>query len=193
MIGPSLSLTGTSIPFVSSAITNYSYYNEVGGKRCRSIVQLNKLRSLFVLSARSINRHSYKLFIYRWLGEASVNVSTDLVFYIYRLLQFQTVSIITEVKLFDKSFLFLFLFTGFFKDLLANSKKVFHEMFKKTYGILYEQNSFVFTDLFKELENYYAKGTVSFQWFSLWPRSLHSNHLSQTILISYNTFKLTRQ
>ena len=34
-------------------------------------------------------------------------------------------------------------------------------MFKKTYGILYEQNSFVFTDLFKELENYYAKGTVS--------------------------------
>ncbi|KAK9310801.1 hypothetical protein QLX08_000093 [Tetragonisca angustula] len=51
-------------------------------------------------------------------------------------------------------------FHGFFRDLLANSKKVFHEMFKKTYGILYEQNSFVFTDLFKELENYYAKGTV---------------------------------
>ncbi|XP_003488957.1 glypican-4 isoform X1 [Bombus vosnesenskii] len=51
-------------------------------------------------------------------------------------------------------------FHSFFKDLLANSKKVFHEMFKKTYGILYEQNSFVFTDLFKELENYYAKGTV---------------------------------
>ncbi|KAK1133403.1 hypothetical protein K0M31_011214 [Melipona bicolor] len=49
---------------------------------------------------------------------------------------------------------------GFFRDLLANSKKVFHEMFKKTYGILYEQNSFVFTDLFKELENYYSKGTV---------------------------------
>ncbi|KAK1118054.1 hypothetical protein K0M31_015333 [Melipona bicolor] len=51
-------------------------------------------------------------------------------------------------------------FHGFFRDLLANSKKVFHEMFKKTYGILYEQNSFVFTDLFKELENYYSKGTV---------------------------------
>lgn len=34
-------------------------------------------------------------------------------------------------------------------------------MFKKTYGILYEQNAYVFTDLFKELENYYAKGTVS--------------------------------
>ncbi|XP_023288237.1 glypican-6 [Orussus abietinus] len=51
-------------------------------------------------------------------------------------------------------------FHSFFKDLLATSKKGFHEMFKKTYGILYEQNSSVFTDLFKELENYYAKGTV---------------------------------
>ncbi|XP_024941407.1 glypican-6 isoform X2 [Cephus cinctus] len=51
-------------------------------------------------------------------------------------------------------------FQNFFKELLATSKKGFHEMFKKTYGILYEQNSEVFTDLFIELENYYAKGTV---------------------------------
>ncbi|KAG6801345.1 glypican-4 isoform X1 [Apis mellifera caucasica] len=51
-------------------------------------------------------------------------------------------------------------FHSFFKDLFANSKRVFHEMFKKTYGTLYEQNAYVFTDLFKELENYYAKGTV---------------------------------
>ncbi|CAD1478607.1 unnamed protein product, partial [Heterotrigona itama] len=63
-------------------------------------------------------------------------------------------------ELFDKPSGLFVLFAGFFRDLLANSKKVFHEMFKKTYGILYEQNSFVFTDLFKELENYYAKGTV---------------------------------
>jgi len=52
-------------------------------------------------------------------------------------------------------------FTGFFKDLLAASKRGFHEMFKKTYGMIYEQNAYVFTDFFKELENYYAKGTVS--------------------------------
>ncbi|XP_011304059.1 glypican-6 [Fopius arisanus] len=52
-------------------------------------------------------------------------------------------------------------FHSFFKELLAASKKGFHEMFKKTYGILYEQNSYVFTDLFKELENYYTKGTVN--------------------------------
>ncbi|XP_076682288.1 glypican dally-like [Andrena cerasifolii] len=51
-------------------------------------------------------------------------------------------------------------FHNFFKDLLAASKKGFHEMFKSTYGILYEQNAYVFTDLFNELENYYAKGTV---------------------------------
>lgn len=50
---------------------------------------------------------------------------------------------------------------GFFKDLLSASKRGFHEMFKKTYGILYEQNAYVFTDFFKELENYYTKGTVS--------------------------------
>ncbi|XP_024882733.1 glypican-6 [Temnothorax curvispinosus] len=51
-------------------------------------------------------------------------------------------------------------FHSFFKDLLAGSKRGFHEMFKKTYGILYEQNAYVFTDFFNELENYYAKGTV---------------------------------
>ncbi|KAK2578249.1 hypothetical protein KPH14_001395 [Odynerus spinipes] len=51
-------------------------------------------------------------------------------------------------------------FHSFFKELLATSKRGFHEMFKKTYGVLYEQNAYVFTDLFKELENYYAKGTV---------------------------------
>ncbi|XP_012232340.1 glypican-6 [Linepithema humile] len=51
-------------------------------------------------------------------------------------------------------------FHNFFKELLLDSKKGFHEMFKKTYGILYEQNSYVFTDFFKELESYYLKGTV---------------------------------
>ncbi|XP_072764642.1 glypican-6 isoform X2 [Anoplolepis gracilipes] len=51
-------------------------------------------------------------------------------------------------------------FHSFFKDLLAASKRGFHEMFKKTYGILYEQNAYVFTDFFNELENYYTKGTV---------------------------------
>ncbi|XP_046427540.1 glypican-4 [Neodiprion fabricii] len=54
-------------------------------------------------------------------------------------------------------------FHDFFKDLLAASKKGFHEMFKRTYGVIYEQNAYLFTDLFKELENYYARGTVNLE------------------------------
>jgi len=52
-----------------------------------------------------------------------------------------------------------------------DSKQGFHEMFKKTYGILYEQNAYVFTDFFKELESYYAKGTVSTFPLPLFPPS----------------------
>lgn len=33
-------------------------------------------------------------------------------------------------------------------------------MFKRTYGVIYEQNSYVFSDLFSELENYYTRGKV---------------------------------
>ena len=47
-----------------------------------------------------------------------------------------------------------------FKDMLNKSKRDFHIMFTKTYGIIYEQNSYVFTDFFKELEKYYSKGQV---------------------------------
>lgn len=33
-------------------------------------------------------------------------------------------------------------------------------MFKRTYGTIYEQNAYVFADLFTELERYYANGKV---------------------------------
>ena len=33
-------------------------------------------------------------------------------------------------------------------------------MFKRTYGVIYEQNAYVFSDLFNELERYYVKGDV---------------------------------
>lgn len=55
---------------------------------------------------------------------------------------------------------FRFPFAEFFKEMLANSKAEFHEMFKRTYGVIYEQNSYVFSDLFNELENYYIRGKV---------------------------------
>ena len=51
----------------------------------------------------------------------------------------------------------------FFRELLENSKRDFHDMFKKTYGILYEQNSEVFTDLFRDLEEYYSRGKLDLE------------------------------
>lgn len=51
-------------------------------------------------------------------------------------------------------------FSEFFKNLLSQSKSEFHEMFKRTYGVIYEQNSYVFSDLFNDLENYYNRGKV---------------------------------
>ncbi|CAG0881416.1 unnamed protein product [Darwinula stevensoni] len=48
----------------------------------------------------------------------------------------------------------------FFRELVESSKKDFHEMFKRTYGILYEQNAHVFTDLFRDLQSYYDVGRL---------------------------------
>jgi hypothetical protein len=36
-------------------------------------------------------------------------------------------------------------------DLLVKSKLKFHKLFQKTYGIIYERNSDVFIDFFKDL------------------------------------------
>lgn len=57
-------------------------------------------------------------------------------------------------------FFYFCIFTEYFKELLSESKREFHEMFKRTYGVIYEQNSQVFSDLFSELEGYYARGKV---------------------------------
>ncbi|XP_055377169.1 glypican-6 [Condylostylus longicornis] len=52
-------------------------------------------------------------------------------------------------------------FNSEFATLLATSKKEFHTMFKRTYGVIYEQNAYVFADLFAELEKYYTRGRVN--------------------------------
>ena len=49
----------------------------------------------------------------------------------------------------------LFVFAAFFTELLDNAKRDLHEMFVRTYGLLYQQNSHVFTDLFNDLRSYY--------------------------------------
>ena len=51
----------------------------------------------------------------------------------------------------------------FFTDLLANSKLKFHKLIQKTYGIIYERNSDVFIDFFKDLEDYYDRGDVDLE------------------------------
>ncbi|XP_013193574.2 glypican-6 isoform X2 [Amyelois transitella] len=51
----------------------------------------------------------------------------------------------------------------FFRILLDESRKSFHNMFKRTYGMIYEQHSFVFQDLFNQLEKYYTKGDTNFE------------------------------
>lgn len=51
----------------------------------------------------------------------------------------------------------------FFTDLLAKSKVQFHKLFQKTYGIIYERNSDVFIDFFRDLEDYYRHGEVDLE------------------------------
>ncbi|KAH8259762.1 hypothetical protein KR026_010063, partial [Drosophila bipectinata] len=51
-------------------------------------------------------------------------------------------------------------FNDIFLALLKESRTQFNSMFIRTYGIIYERNSYVFSDLFKELENYFARGRV---------------------------------
>ncbi|KAJ8685686.1 hypothetical protein QAD02_021479, partial [Eretmocerus hayati] len=48
----------------------------------------------------------------------------------------------------------------FFREMLRMSRESFHEMFKKTYGFLYEQNADIFVFLFQGIEEYYTKGLV---------------------------------
>ena len=60
-----------------------------------------------------------------------------------------------------KKLTLLFYFLGFFTELLIKSKLKFHRLFRKTYGIIYERNSDVFIDFFRDLESYYDHGNVS--------------------------------
>ncbi|UYV73275.1 GPC4 [Cordylochernes scorpioides] len=46
----------------------------------------------------------------------------------------------------------------FFKELMRKTKEEFHQMFLKTYGLLYSENSYIFEDMFKDLETYYLAG-----------------------------------
>ncbi|XP_028271896.1 glypican-2 [Parambassis ranga] len=52
-------------------------------------------------------------------------------------------------------------FDEFFRELIDLSEKSMNQMFTKTYGRLFTQNSHVFQELFVELRRYYSGGSVS--------------------------------
>ncbi|KAF4801556.1 glypican-6-like protein [Turdus rufiventris] len=51
----------------------------------------------------------------------------------------------------------------FFRELLENAERSLNDMFVRTYGMLYMQNSEVFQDLFAELKRYYTGGNVNLE------------------------------
>ncbi|CAH2099464.1 unnamed protein product [Euphydryas editha] len=50
----------------------------------------------------------------------------------------------------------------FFRKLLQLSREEFHAMFKRTYGMIYEQHTYVFEQFFEQLERYYTRGDNDF-------------------------------
>ena len=56
-----------------------------------------------------------------------------------------------------------FLHPEFFLELLENTERSLHEMFVRTYGKPYMQNSAVFENLFAELKRYYTGGNVNLE------------------------------
>ncbi|KAH0630796.1 hypothetical protein JD844_004019 [Phrynosoma platyrhinos] len=54
-------------------------------------------------------------------------------------------------------------FDEFFRELLENAEKSLNDMFVRTYGLLYMQNSEMFKDLFVELKRYYTGGNVNLE------------------------------
>lgn len=61
------------------------------------------------------------------------------------------------------TFPFFLLHTEFFLELLENTERSLNEMFVRTYGKPYMQNSEVFENLFAELKRYYTGGNVNLE------------------------------
>ncbi|KAI4897293.1 hypothetical protein NFI96_024653 [Prochilodus magdalenae] len=52
-------------------------------------------------------------------------------------------------------------FDQFFKELLNNAEKSLHDMFVRTYGVMYVKNAELFKHFFHELRSYYASGSAA--------------------------------
>lgn len=54
-----------------------------------------------------------------------------------------------------------FKFDEHFRNLLSTSKRGLHLMFTSTYGVMYERNTEIFTEMYGSLEQYYESGQVN--------------------------------
>ncbi|KAJ8266926.1 hypothetical protein GJAV_G00136260 [Gymnothorax javanicus] len=52
-------------------------------------------------------------------------------------------------------------FDRFFRELLDNSQRSLHDMFKRTYGMMYMKNVELFQHFFQELRRYYVSGSAA--------------------------------
>jgi glypican 4 (K-glypican) len=53
------------------------------------------------------------------------------------------------------------LYSDYVYVLLNKAQREFHDMFTRTYGIMYQKNAEVFQEYFKELKVYYDKGATN--------------------------------
>ena len=51
--------------------------------------------------------------------------------------------------------------TDYVYSLLNKAQREFHDMFTRTYGVIYQKNAHVFQNYFKDLKVYYDKGNLS--------------------------------
>ena len=58
-------------------------------------------------------------------------------------------------------FLILFLIADYVYSLLNKAQREFHDMFTRTYGVIYQKNAQVFQNYFRDLKIFYDKGKLS--------------------------------
>ncbi|MGH0133933.1 UNVERIFIED_CONTAM: hypothetical protein FKN15_016546 [Acipenser sinensis] len=54
-------------------------------------------------------------------------------------------------------------FDQFFKELLDNAERSLHDMFTRTYGVMYVQHAELFKQFFQDLKRYYVSGGVNLE------------------------------
>ena len=58
----------------------------------------------------------------------------------------------------DPLFDFVSSFPDFVNRLIGDSQRQLHDVFTRTYGVLYERNSALFADYFRRIRSFYSRG-----------------------------------